>query len=72
MHGSNHIGMRCRGSVTLRNLNECSVYILDHSTYLSVSNCTNCQIFAGQQRPRAVHGLCALAKHKHDTVGCRV
>jgi protein XRP2 len=42
-----HPGTVDGGSVTLRNLTECSVYILDHSTYLSVSQCTDCQIFVG-------------------------
>lgn len=42
-----HPGTVDGGSVTLRNLKECSVYILDHSTYLSVSNCEDCQIFVG-------------------------
>ena len=38
---------RCRGSVTLRNLTNCSVYILDYSTSLIVSGCTDCQLFVG-------------------------
>lgn len=45
--------VRRRGSVTLRNLTECSVYILDHSSYLSVSDCTDCQIFVGASRSPA-------------------
>ncbi|KAL4420408.1 hypothetical protein ABPG75_010064 [Micractinium tetrahymenae] len=34
-------------SFSIKNLEECSVFILDYSSEVEVSNCTNCQIFIG-------------------------
>lgn len=43
-HGSACTAPWCRESCVLKNLVECSVFILDYTSEVEVSNCSNCQV----------------------------
>ncbi|KAL4424674.1 hypothetical protein ABPG77_004481 [Micractinium sp. CCAP 211/92] len=43
---------------SIKNLEECSVFILDYSSEVEVSNCTNCQIFIGPVDGPAIFENC--------------
>ena len=45
-------------SLTLRDLTDCSVYVLDHSSEVEASNCKNCQLFVGPVDGAAIFDAC--------------
>ena len=47
-----------RESLTLRDLNNCSVYVLDHSSEVEASNCRDCQLFVGPVDGAAIFDNC--------------
>ncbi|KAK9807838.1 hypothetical protein WJX72_010736 [[Myrmecia] bisecta] len=46
-------------SFTLKNLEDCSVYILDYTSEVEVTNCNNCQIFIGPVDGPAIFDACS-------------
>ena len=47
--------LTCR-CIAPRPCSPCSVFILDYSSEVEVTNCTNCQIFIGARRGRGACG----------------
>ena len=46
-------------SLALKNLKDCSVYILDHSSEVEATGCTNCELFIGPVDGPALFADCA-------------
>ena len=62
-------------SLTLRDLSNCSVYVLDHSSEVEASNCRDCQIFVGPVDGAAIFDSCegctvAVASQQFQARGC--
>jgi protein XRP2 len=62
-------------SFAIKNLEECSVFILDYSSEVEVFNCTNCQIFIGPVDGPAIFTDCtncqvAVASHTFKANNC--
>lgn len=62
-------------SFSIRDLEECSVFILDYSSEVEISGCTNCQIFIGPVDGPAIFENCsncqvAVAAHLFKANGC--
>lgn len=63
-------------SLTLRDLTNCSVYVLDHSSEVEATNCRDCQLFVGPVDGAAIFDSCsgctvAVASQQFQARGCR-
>lgn len=64
-----------RESFSLRDLADCSVYLLDYTSEVDVTNCVNCQIFIGPVDGPAIFDSCqncnvAVACQQFQAKGC--
>lgn len=64
-----------RESFSLRDLTDCSVYLLDYTSEVEVTNCNNCQIFIGPVDGPAIFDSCnnckvAVACQQFQAKGC--
>ena len=65
----------CRESFSLRDLSDCSVFLLDYASEVDVTNCVNCQIFIGPVDGPAILDSChncnvAVACQQFQAKGC--
>ena len=76
LHSHTHTHTNARSeSLTLRDLKNCSVYILDHSSEVEATNCSDCQLFVGPVDGAAIFDSCsgctvAVASQQFQARGC--